>query len=320
MSPSGPTVLAAGALVWRVRAGTLQVVLVHRPRYKDWSWPKGKREPGETLVGTAVREVSEETGLEVVLGRPLPSQRYTVGGNPKQVHYWAAQVGGRTDVALTARAAVPRARDTEIDDVRWFDADVATRRLTRAADRRLLVDLVGAYRDRLLDTRAVAVVRHARARKRGAWSGTEPDRPLTRTGLTQASGLVDLLSAFGISRLVTSPWARCVQTVEPYAQATGLGLDLVETLAEDAHATSPARTAAAVEQVLTAATDTALCTHRPVLPTVLDVLATHCRRRVADTLPATDPFLRPGQVLVTHVVDAPVGARLVAAQALDPSL
>lgn len=319
MSPVD-TLAAAGALVWRVRAGRFQVALVHRPRYKDWSWPKGKLEPGETLVDTAVREVSEETGLEVVLGRPLPSLRYTVGGIPKQVHYWAAQVGGRTDVALTARAAVPRARGTEIDDVRWLDADTATRRLTRAADRRLLVALVRAHHDRLLDTRAVAVVRHARARKRAAWPGTETDRPLTRTGQTQASRLVGLLSAFGIAAIVTSPWERCQQTVAPYAQATGLRPDLVAALAEDAHAVSPARTAAAVEQALTTSTDTALCTHRPVLPTVLDVLATHCPRPVADALPTSDPFLRPGHVLVTHVVDTPVGTRLVAAQTFDPSV
>ena len=313
-----PAVLAAGALVWRVRAGALQVALVHRPRYKDWSWPKGKLEPGETLVGTAVREVAEETGLDVVLGRPLPGLRYAVGGRPKQVHYWAAQVGGRADVALTARAAVSRTDGGEIDDMRWFDADVAARRLTRASDRHPLVALVRAHHDRLLDTRVLAVVRHARACKRAAWSGTEPDRPLTRTGQDQASALVGLLSAFGIAAVTTSPWSRCQQTVEPYALAAGLRPDLVEALTEDAHAASPARAAAEVERLLATQTDVALCTHRPVLPTVLDVLATRCPRPVADTLPTADPFLRPGHVLVAHVADTPVGPRLVAAQTLSP--
>lgn len=316
---AAPVLLAAGALVWRVRGGRLQVVLVHRPRYKDWSWPKGKLEPGETLVGTAVREAAEETGLEVVLGRPLPGLRYAVGGRPKQVHYWAAQAGGRTDVALTARAPVPRASGTEIDDVRWFDVDAATRRLTRASDRQPLVALVRAHRDGLLGTRAVAVVRHARARKRAAWSGAEADRPLTRSGQEQASALVELLSAFGIAALVTSPWERCLQTVGPYAQAAGLSPDPVEALTEDAHAACPARAAAEVERVLTAGTDAALCTHRPVLPTVLDVLTAHCPRPVADVLPTADPFLRPGHALVAHVVDTPVGTRLVAAQALGPT-
>ncbi|MCL2466790.1 MAG: NUDIX domain-containing protein [Micrococcales bacterium] len=313
-----PTVVAAGALVWRVRGGELQVALVHRPRYKDWSWPKGKAEPGETLVGTAVREVAEETGMEVVLGRPLPGLRYNVGGRSKQVHYWAAQVGGRGDVALTARLATPHVRGVEIDDVRWFDAAAATRRLSRASDRQPLVALVRAHHDGLLGTRALAVVRHARARKRASWDGVEADRPLTRSGQAQTPGVVDLLSAFGVAAVTTSPWKRCRQTVAPYARATGLTLDMVDALTEDAHAASPARAAAQVEKLLTASTDTALCTHRPVMPTVLDVLATHSPRAVADILPSADPFLKPGHILVVHVVDTSVGPRLVAAQTLSP--
>ncbi|NKY07909.1 NUDIX domain-containing protein, partial [Cellulomonas hominis] len=93
-----PVVEAAGALVWRVRQGRLQVVLVHRPRYKDWSWPKGKLEPGEHVVTAAVREVEEEAGLDVVLGRPLPGLEYPLAdGRFKRVHYWSAQVAGRPD-------------------------------------------------------------------------------------------------------------------------------------------------------------------------------------------------------------------------------
>jgi len=310
--------LAAGALVWRVRAGELQVALVHRPRYKDWSWPKGKAEPGETLVGTAVREVSEETGLDVVLGRPLPGLAYNAGGLPKQVHYWAAQVGGRTDVALRARTTTPRTRATEIDDVRWFSAAAARRRLTRTSDRQPLAALVRAHADHMLDTRTLAVVRHARARKRSAWSGSETDRPLTSAGRVQAARLVELLSAFGIATVRTSPWARCHRSVVPYAQATGVPLQLVDTLTEDAHAASPARAAAEVAHLLAATGDVAVCTHRPVLSTVLDVLATHAARPVADTLPTTDPFLRPAQVLFAHVATTALGPRVVATQILSP--
>lgn len=85
-----PALQAAGALVWRERGRKLQVLLVHRPRYNDWSWPKGKPESGEPLVATAVREVSEETGKRIVLGQPLGCVRYRVGGRPKETHYWAA--------------------------------------------------------------------------------------------------------------------------------------------------------------------------------------------------------------------------------------
>lgn len=93
-------VLAAGALVWRLHRGQLQVLLIHRPRYDDWSFPKGKLDPGETLPECAVREVAEEIQLKVRLGVPLPITRYAVSKKSKQgpvtqqkeVWYWAAEV------------------------------------------------------------------------------------------------------------------------------------------------------------------------------------------------------------------------------------
>jgi 8-oxo-dGTP diphosphatase len=313
-------VQAAGALVWRVRTGRLQVALVHRPRYKDWSWPKGKLEAGEATVTAAVREVAEETGLEVVLGTPLPGLTYLVADRPKQVHYWAAQVAGRRDrVALTARAPVPRADRAEIDDVRWFDVAAAATQLTRPDDRAPLDVLVARHETGTLVTRALVVARHARARKRASWTGTEADRPLTRTGRRQAEQLVPVLSAFGVVRATTSPWSRCRSTIEPYARASGaLPLRSCEALTEDAHAASPAQAAAEVLSLLHGPGDGVLCTHRPVLPTVMDVLTEHSSRAVADLLPTEDPFLRPGQVLVAHVADTAVGPRVIAAQVVGP--
>jgi 8-oxo-dGTP diphosphatase len=313
-------VQAAGALVWRVRTGRLQVALVHRPRYKDWSWPKGKLEPGEGTVEAAIREVAEETGLDVVLGIPLPGLEYESAGRPKQVHYWAAEVAGRPDrFALTARPPVPRADRAEIDQVRWFDVETAAQRLTRPSDREPLDVLVEEHAQGRLVTRALVVARHGRARKRAHWTGTELDRPLTPTGRRQAVGLVPVLSAFGVARVVTSRWARCEQTVRPYAEAAAVDLVTSDLLTEDAHADSPARVAAEMIDLLWSEGDAVVCTHRPVLPTVLDVLATHANRAVADALPTMDPFLRPGQVLVTHVADGPAGPRVVATQLIGPT-
>ncbi|MCL2453882.1 MAG: NUDIX hydrolase [Micrococcales bacterium] len=317
-APTNGVVRAAGALVWRVRTGHLQVALVHRPRYKDWSWPKGKVEPGESLVATAIREVGEETGLDVVLGVPLPGLSYMASGQPKQVHYWAAQVAGRCDAAMAARTPVPRTGTDEIDDVQWFGTDEAARRLTRRSDREPLRALDDAHRDGTLATRALMVVRHGRARKRAAWSGTEQDRPLTPVGQTQASALAPLASAFGVSQVVTSRWERCLQTVQPYTRASGLSAQVSDQLTEKAHAQSPAQVAAEVQRLLTAGEDSLLCTHRPVLPTVLDVLAAHASRPVADSLPSADPFLRPGHALVAHVAQTSKGPRVVAAQSFDP--
>lgn len=321
MRPTPAAVVeAAGALVWRVRQERLQLALVHRPRYKDWSWPKGKLEPAESHVSAAVREVAEETGHDVVLGMRLPDLEYPLSdGRTKRVRYWAAQVAGRPDgPALLARPAVPRASRDEIDAVRWFDADVARRRLTRDADRVPLDALLDEHAKGRLDTRALVVARHGQAVKRHAWRGTETDRPLTAVGRVQAAQMAPLLSAFGVTALVTSDWDRCSLTLEPYAQATHLTPRLVEELDEARHAHSPARVAALVTELLGSQRDVVLCTHRPVMPTVLDVLAQHSRRRVADALPHSDPFLRPGELLVAHVAPTLKGSRIVAVELHSP--
>jgi len=311
---------AAGALVWRVRTGRMQVALVHRPRYRDWSWPKGKLDPGETVVQAAWREVAEETAHDVVLGVPLPGLEYPISdGRTKRVHYWAAQVAGRQDAAaLRARPPVPRASTTEIDQVRWFDVDVAGQRLTRPEDAAPLVALVEAHRKGRLDTRAVVVTRHGRATRRSAWKGTELDRPLTAVGHRQAHALVPILSAFGASRVVTSEWGRCAATVQPYGAAAQVPVEVSHLLTEQEHTVSPARVARQVVDLLEWPGDSVLCTHRPVLPTVVDVLAQHARRSVVDAMPTDDPFLEPGEALVAHVAQTAKGPRVVAVERHRP--
>src|SRR5215472_8502449 len=105
---------AAGAVLWRARAGGIETALVHRPRYDDWSFPKGKSEPGEHVLLTAVREVEEETGVRAALGRRLATQTYPVEGQPKQVEYWAARPGNGGATRGTSRCltASPLARPT----------------------------------------------------------------------------------------------------------------------------------------------------------------------------------------------------------------
>ena len=320
-SDRNPVVVeAAGAVLWRVRQGRLQVALVHRPRYRDWSWPKGKLDPGESVAAAAIREVSEETAYDTVLGMRLPTLEYRLSDNRlKRAHYWAAQVAGRPDAAaLLARPPVPLASRGEIDQVRWFDADAAARRLTRDQDREVLEPVIEAYAKDRLDTRALVVARHGAARRRATWKGTELDRPLTAEGHRQARGLVPILSAFGVTTVVTSGWQRCRSTVEPYSAATQLVPTVADDLTEAKHSLSPARVAGEVEKLLASAADVVLCTHRPVLPTVLDVLTQHSHRAVADQLPTQDPFLEPGQVLVAHVATTPKGPRVVAVETHEP--
>ena len=313
-----PTIEAGGAVVWRLGA-TLEVLLVHRPRYQDWSWPKGKVDPGEAVPSAAVREISEETGHDVVLGVPLPQLRYElVEGGTKRVHLWAARLAGPDDApALAARVRPPAASPEEIDGVEWMSVADAELRLTRPSDAVPLAALVALHAKDRLATAALVVARHARAKRRSAWKGTEADRPLTPTGRGQADDLVPVLAAFGAGAISTSAWERCARTIEPYAQATGLTPRHAH-LSEAAHERSPGRVAAEVLSILESGKDTVLCTHRPVLPTVLDVLGQHAGRSVAALLPGKEPFLRTGEILVAHVGQTAKGPRVLGVEVHRP--
>lgn len=317
-----PVVMTAGGLVWRRRAGRLQVQLVHRPRYDDWSWPKGKLEVGESFQGAAIREVGEETGKEVVLGRPLPGLQYlTPDGGVKRVHYWASRRArkGHDTAALTARAPIAPVNRDEVDKTEWLDVADAAQRLTRTSDRGPLDALVNAEAEGVLDTRALVIARHGRAVPRTAWHGSERDRPLTPLGHGQAAALVPVLAAYGVEQVISSRWERCATTIDPYVRSAGLRPSYSEYLTEAQHERSPSRVAATVRDLLEESTGSSvICTHRPVLPTVLDVLGQHASRAVADGMPSLDPFLEPGEVLVAHVADTPDGPRVVATEKVSP--
>ncbi|MCZ4499891.1 MAG: mismatch repair protein MutT [Marmoricola sp.] len=271
----GPEIVAAGAVVVRPGSGG-EVLLVHRQKYDDWSWPKGKQDPGEHVSATAVREVLEETGVAIRLGRPLPSQRYLVtSGRPKVVHYWTGRAIGDDDVS---RYAV----NDEIDRVGWFSLTDARRTLTYADD----VDLLDLAEEHPRRTSALVVLRHARARKRGTWNGTDAERPLTDVGREQARSLIPVLAAYGVTRILSSDSVRCLRTVAPFARAHSLAVAAAPGLNED---DSNSRSIAqAVEQLLARKESAVLCSHRPVLPQVLTDLG-------VDERP-----LAPGELLVCH--------------------
>ena len=317
----GPVVHAAGGIPWRVRGDRLEVALIHRPRYRDWSWPKGKLDPGESLPAAACREVAEETGTPVVLGVPLPTLRYrTPDGARKEVRYWAARVATDADAAaLDARALVHRAPLTEIDDVVWVSAPTAADLLTRPTDRRPLAVLTELHATGRLATRVLAVARHGRAKQRSAWKRGEATRPLTAQGQAQARALVDVLSAFGVAEIVTSPWARCLRTVTPYAQGTGLTPKELDVLTEDAVRADPEAAVDLVSSLLTDARDVVVCTHRPALGAVLSAVADATRRWTTGTVPDTDPWLRTGEALVAHVAGTGSDARVVAVETHRPA-
>lgn len=277
MVPAGPApdVVAAGAVVVRRRNGG-EVLLVHRPKYDDWAWPKGKQDPGEHVTTTAVREVLEETGVEIRLGRPLPRQLYVVsGGRAKHVHYWTGWVMGDPDVSGYVA-------NDEIDEVAWTGFDKARHLLTYADDV-VLLDSVARHPRR---TSALVVLRHGHARKRGTWDGPDGERPLSGDGKRQARALVPVLSAYGVTRVVSSDSRRCVKTVAPYVRDHVLAIEELPGLNEEE--ATPDSVEEVVSTLLARRENAVLCTHRPVLPTVLASLG------------VTEEPLTPGEMVVCH--------------------
>jgi len=314
-TPRPGSQVAAGALVWRVRDGELQVLAVHRPRYNDWSWPKGKLARGETLPQCAIREVAEETGKQVVLGQPLPTLRYPIGaGRQKVVRYWAAQVSSPSSRAVTARPTVKSAPKHEVDRVRWLTVDQARAKVTFADDLRPLEVLAEAYENERLDTRAFVLVRHARAKRRKSWKGAEEDRPITKNGARRARQLVPLIAAFGVKHIGSSPSERCLATVGPYAKASGIEIKTYEALTEPDHAAAPLATAEVLANLLGKQVSRVVCVHRPTLPTIVEMVRASTRPYTRGALPRKNPYLPAGGVLVAHIAQTDSGPRTIAVE------
>ena len=303
-------VLAAGAVCWRHGSKGLEVVLIHRPKYNDWSWPKGKVDPGETLPETAVREVKEETGLDIRLGIPLPTAEYKVGGkNTKKVFYWSAEVRGD--------AAFAPMNEREVDRAKWFPVEKARTKLTSYSDREQLDALIKYDSTDALRAWPLILVRHGKAFPRSKWHETEHVRPLLKLGTRQAMALTGLLSAWETKKLISSPWKRCMATLAPLSAATGRSIKKVPTLSEKATSANPAKTARFIEKLLSRGRPAIYCTHRPVLPTIFSIYAAHAPKRVVAKLPKDDPYLKPGEVLIAYVRPGPI-PRIVEIERVRP--
>ncbi|HET7414889.1 MAG TPA: NUDIX hydrolase [Arthrobacter sp.] len=306
-APERIAVRAAGALCWRSINGALEVLIIHRPRYQDWSWPKGKLDDGETLPEAAVREVEEEVGLTIKLGLPLPSIHYRVNAGLKEVRYWAAQVNGAE--------ALPDG--DEVDRAEWVDPQKAREMLSNPSDIDPLDALVHWHDHGDLPTWPIILLRHAKAKPRSTWTLAEGDRTLVASGQRQAKAVGRLLNAWGPKRVLTSPWVRCVQTVKPYAKLVDPKIKQIDALTEASHKRQPKKVRAVAEGVFDKRKPVIICTHRPVLPTLLAVYAPRMSDEDAARLPTSDPYLSPGEILIMHV-SAQDNQRIIAVEQIKP--
>lgn len=288
----GADIRAAGVVVFdpETAPGTQKrrFLTVHRPHRADWSLPKGKVDAGESTPCTAVRECDEETGYRVSLIARLPTARYQTSGANKEVDYWVGKV----------RENEGFAPDEEVDEIRWIPVEEAAEFLTYSDDAEL-VRLAAA----VPDTTPFIVLRHGKAMRRADFNGDDDaDRPLSGRGRGEAKRLIDVLDAYGIERVHSSPFRRCVTTVSKYAKSIGVEVVREEHTSEAGHETNPIATAQRVRELLMHPEPTVLCTHRPVLPTVLSALTEHLGLppTAVQNDPNWDSRLPPGGMIVIH--------------------
>ena len=199
---------AAGGVLWRDTDGRVEVAVVHRPRYDDWSLPKGKLDPGELHVVGALREVAEETGFAAVAGRTLGESRYRVLDRgrdvPKTVRGWALRAAGGEFVP-----------GPEVDHLQWLDVPSALRRVTAGRDSGPLQ----LFLEHPPVTTTVLLVRHGSAGDREQWSDDDDLRPLDDKGHEQAAAAAEVLGR----RSPAARAARCRRRWGPSPSRWGWG-------------------------------------------------------------------------------------------------
>lgn len=243
--------------MWRPDGSSGQplIAVIHRPRYDDWSLPKGKLDDGEIEPVAAVREILEETGQSAHLGRRLGRVTYPIPGATKVVQYWAARARGGEFIP-----------GPEADEMRWLPIPDARKRLTYPLDRKMLA----RFAKKPADTQTMLIVRHGTAGRKSRYRGDDRLRPLDKKGRAQAASLVPQLTAFGGDTVYAADRVRCAQTVEPFAAHLGVEITMESALTEEAYAADPKAAHKRFTEIAAAGGIPVICSQGKVIPYVIE--------------------------------------------------
>ena len=252
------TIQAAGAVVWRNQNGQTEIAIIHRPKYDDWSFPKGKLEIGETLIACAHREVFEETNIHTEFGPFLGDIEYLTPDGKKQVSFWAAK-------AITHNDFTP---NSEVDQLKWVEVKKVKELLTLETDKKILSQFIKLD----FDTKPFILLRHAKAVTRDEWQGDDDDRPLDSLGQNQAQRLLSIYQVYNIEQIHTSDAVRCYDTVNPMVKGLGIRLEVTGKLSESTYKKDKEKAFDYAKDLIKEDARILLCSHNPILPKMLNKL------------------------------------------------
>jgi 8-oxo-dGTP diphosphatase len=253
-------ILAAGAVVWRKSNDKFtEILIIHRPKYDDWSFPKGKCEIGEQLIACAHREVLEETNFATEFGPFLGEVNYQTELGPKRVSFWSAKV-------IDDHRFTPT---SEVDEIKWVALTQVRDLLSLESDKEILDKFIKLK----LGSTPLVLLRHAKAITRDEWQGDDDDRPLDDLGENQAKRLLAIYQVFNLSQIHSSDAVRCYSTVEPMAKGLGIKLEVTGKLSESSYRKDKEKAIDYVKDVFKDEINALICSHNPILPKILNKLS-----------------------------------------------
>lgn len=277
-------IVAAGAVVWRKSPkGVTEIAIIHRPKYDDYSLPKGKIEANESLISCAYREVFEETNLSTQFGPFLGEVEYFSPDGLKRVSYWSAKSISSEDVFKP---------NNEVDKLIWTPLSKSIDKLTSETDK----EIIGRFVNSFYDSQPLILLRHGKALARSEWPAEDEDRPLDALGQSQANRLLSIYQVFNLQEIHTSDAIRCYDTVSPMAKSLGLNLIVTGKISESSFKKDKEKAFEYLKEVLKTDKSAILCSHNPVLPKLLAKVS-----KKNDLTPDEDK-LQPADAWILHRV------------------